>query len=363
MTDTTSKLRAAVIGVGVGRSHAKGYQSSPDAELVAACDSDPVRLAQFGEEFGIPPAGLFTDYQTLLADIHPDIVSVCLPNFLHRAITVSALESGAHVICEKPMAIQVSDAEQMIAAAEKAGRKLAICYNHRYHADGLWVKQAVSDGLLGEIYHVDAAWRRETGIPGRGWFGNKALSGGGALIDLGVHVLDMALWFMGFPDVLTVSGATRTKFGPDGLKTWGRVPGAVVDPPFDVDDGATGFLRLGNGADMVLRATWAEHREPLDDLVRIELQGTKGTLVLNIPNYKHEHTLTLYSEIGGEPATSRPVPRAIAQQGHTAFVHLTAKALRNSTALPSDGAQGLAAVRVLEALYKSAASGHEIALT
>ena len=360
---TDSILRAAVIGVGVGRAHAKGYQHSSASELVAACDSDPTRLASFGEMFELPASGLYTDYRRLLEEVRPDVVSVCLPNFLHAEVTIAALNAGAHVICEKPMAIQVSDAQAMIAAAEKSGRQLAICYNHRYHADGLWVRQAVSEGLLGDIFHVDAAWRRETGIPGRGWFGNKQMAGGGALIDLGVHVLDMALWFMGFPAVLTVSGATRTAFGPAGLKTWGCRPGEPISPPFDVDDGATGFLRLGNGADMLLRASWAEHREPLDDLVRIELQGTKGSLVLNIPNYKHEHTLTLYHEIGGEPTVSHPVPRGVDVAGHTAFIDLTMHALRAGTPLPADGAQGLAAVRVLTALYESAASGHEVALS
>ena len=357
-----SILRAAVIGVGVGRAHAKGYKTSDDTELVAACDTDSVRLGQFGDEFALPTTGLFTDYHKMLAAVQPDIVSVCLPNFLHAEVTTTALEAGTHVICEKPMAINVTDAEQMIAVGQKASRQLAICYNHRYNADCLWFKHAVSNGLLGEIYHVDAAWRRETGIPGRGWFGNKTLAGGGALIDLGVHVLDMALWFMDFPQVLTVSGAVRTKFGPDGLKTWGRKPGDIINPPFDVDDGATGFLRLNNGASMVLCATWAEHREPLDDLLRIEVQGTRGSLVMNVPNYNHENTLTFYTEIGGEPVVTRPVPRPIEKQGHSAFVSLTANAIRNGTTLPADGVQGLSAVRVLAALYQSAGSGHEIAL-
>ncbi|MHB8625372.1 MAG: Gfo/Idh/MocA family protein [Aggregatilineales bacterium] len=358
-----SVLRAAVIGAGVGRGHARGYKASKDVQLAAVCDLDPARVQSFADEFGIGAEGRFSDYHQMLATIHPDIVSIALPNFLHAEVTIAALEAGAHVICEKPMAIHTADASAMVAAAERTGRELAVCYNYRYHADTQWAKRTIAAGALGEIYHVDAAWRRETGIPGRGWFGNKSLSGGGALIDLGVHVLDLSLWWMDFPAVQTVSAATRTKFGPGGFKTWGRKPGQSIDLPFDVDDGATGFLRLANGAHMVLRATWAEHRPPQDDLIRIEIQGTRGSLVLRIPNYKHDQTLTLYTEIEGEPVTTIPSPRKLAIEGHEGLVSATVEAIRSGNPLPADGVQGLAAVRVLEAMYHSAEQQAEVRLT
>lgn len=354
-------LRAAVIGLGVGRAHMRGYQSNPNAELTAICDADSSRVEMVGDEFHVPANGRYTDFHKLLTDVQPDIVSIALPNYLHAEVTIAALEAGAHVICEKPMAPSIAEAERMIAAAQKADRKLIMCYNYRFRPDVQWMHKVIAAGQLGDIHHVHATWRRETGIPGSGWFGRKAMSGGGAMIDLGVHVLDMTLWFLGFPAVQTVSGGTRSLFGQHGLKTWGRKPGPVAE--FDVDDGAIGFLRFANGANAVIQATWAEHRQPQDDMIRIEVQGTLGTILLTIPNYRHEDTLRMFAEIEGEPVTIIPSLRGLGKtQGHEALVSATVDALLNDTPLPSNGEQGLAAVRVLEALYQSAAQGHEVAL-
>src|SRR5690349_13188029 len=121
-------------------------------------------------------------------------------------------------------------------------------------------------------------WRRETGIPGSGWFGRKESSGGGALIEPGLHVLELAMMWLNFPTVKTVSGDTHMVFGQRGLKTWGR-RGQPVGTVFDVDDGAVGFVRFGDSSNLVLEATWAEHRQPQDDMINIELQGTEGTAV------------------------------------------------------------------------------------
>ncbi len=361
MSDTI--LRAGIVGGGIGRLHAPGYRKNPGSELVAFCDIDTARVAAFGDEFGIPLEGRYTDYRQMLAAAKLDVVSICLPNYLHAEVTTAALESGAHVICEKPMATHVADAQRMIAAAESANRRLIVCYNYRYRADTQWMKRVIDAGTLGDVHHVNASWRRETGIPGRGWFGSKALSGGGALIDLGVHALDLTMWLMGFPKVQTVSGETHTLFGQHGLKTWGRAPGAVIDPPFDVDDNAVGFIRFGNGANAVLQATWAEHRTPGDDMLRIEVQGTRGTVILTIPNYRHDDTLRLYTEIEGEPVTITPSLRAPGtSQGHERLISDSIDAIRAGTLAPSDGAQGLAAVRVLEAMYQSAAARKEISL-
>ncbi len=354
-------LRAGVIGGGVGRAHMRGYQSNAASKLVAVCDVDPARVQVVGDEFSVPEAGRYTDYHKMLADAQLDLVSIALPNYLHAEVTLAALQAGVNVICEKPMAPTVALAEAMIAAAQKADRKLVMCYNYRFRPDVQWMQRVISSGQLGDIHHVNATWRRETGIPGSGWFGRKEMSGGGALIDLGVHVLDLTLWFLGFPPVATVSGSTRSLFGQHGLKTWGRKPAPVAE--FDVDDGAIGFLRFANGANAMLQATWAEHREPQTDMIRVEVQGTRGTVVLTVPNYRHEDTLRMFTEIEGEPVTVIPSLRSANKtQGHELLVSATVDALLNGTLTPSTGEQGLAAVRVLEAMYQSAAQGHEVAL-
>lgn len=362
---TQSKLRAAVIGVGVGRAHMRGYQSSPYSELVAICDSDASRVQGAGDEYHIASGGRFTDYKAMLAEIGPDVVSVCLPNYIHREVSEACFGAGAHVICEKPMATTVAEGEAMLAAAKQAGRQLAMCYNYRFRADVRWIKKVLDNGGLGEVNFVHATWRRETGIPGSGWFGRKALSGGGPLIDLGVHVLDLTLLFLGFPSVRTVSGTTRSTFGPQGLKVWGQ-PRWMGTPaePFDVEDGAVGFLRFANGTSAVLQATWAEHREPQADMIRIEIHGSKAAIHMTVPNYRHDDTLRMYTEIEGEPVTIIPGLRGVRQTAnHEMLVEATVEALVKGDPVPAPGEQGLEAVRVLEAMYKSAAEGHEVAIT
>jgi predicted dehydrogenase len=355
-------LRAGIIGLGVGKAHAKGYAGNHGAQLVALCDTDELRLNELGAQYGVPPEGRFTDYKKMLSEARLDLVSVCLPNFLHADATIAALDAGVHVLCEKPMAPTVAQAQDMIAAAGRNGRQLMVAYNYRYRADVRWIRRVVESGQLGNVYHVYAAWRRETGIPGSGWFGNKQMAGGGALIDLGVHVLDLTMWLLGFPAVTTVSGDTHSLFGPRGLKTWGRRAGQPATMTFDVDDGAVGFIRFANGANAVLEATWAEHRQPKDDLIHLELQGTNGTVVLNIANYSLEDTLRFYTEIEGEPVTIIPTIRVSGPQGHEALVIDAIRSLVEHTPPPSDGFQGLAAVQVLQAMYESARSGHEVEL-
>jgi predicted dehydrogenase len=253
----------------------------------------------------------------------------------------------------------------MLAAAKQANRKLAISYNYRFRADTQWVKKVIESGALGEVNFVHASWRRETGIPGSGWFGKKALSGGGPLIDLGVHVLDLTLWFMGFPKVKTVSGTTRSIFGPLGQKVWGQPRWmGLQSEPFDVEDGAIGFLRFTNGMSAVLHATWAEHREPQADMIRIEIQGTRASIHLTVANYKHEDTLRMYTEIEGEPVTIIPGLRGVTKtHNHEMLIEATVDALISGGDLPATGEQGIEAVKVLEAMYRSSAEGHEIVVT
>lgn len=354
------KLRAAIIGLGVGRSHAKGYLSSPDAELVAVCDANEVRLNEMATEWKVQRR--YTSYADMFKDAELDVVSVCLPNALHAEASIAALEAGLHVVCEKPMSINVAEAENMIATAVRADRRLMVSYNYRYRADSQWLKRLIENGKLGDVYHVNVSWRRETGIPGWGLFGSKQASGGGALIDLGVHILDLSLWMMGFPKVKTITADVRGLFGPKALKTWGRKPGQFVEGGFDVEDGGLAYLRLDNAATMMLNVTWAEHTHPGEDAFRLEIQGTEGTAIMHVRNYKNDDTLRLYTEIEGEPVTVIPGVRFNGPQGHEAMIHDLMGSLHRVETPATSGEQGLAAVAILDALYESAAAGREIAL-
>ncbi|MBI1280164.1 MAG: hypothetical protein GC179_18700 [Anaerolineaceae bacterium] len=351
-------LRAGIIGLGVGKAHAKGYTTSTDADLVAVCDTNAERLQQFADEWNVPER--YNDIAMMLNDAKLDMVSICLPNALHAQYSIAALEAGINVVCEKPMAVNTQEARAMVEAAKRTGKKLMMCYNYRFRSDAQWMRQMITSGQLGTIFHVQVSWRRETGIPGWGLFGSKAASGGGALIDLGVHVIDLALWLMDFPVVQTVSAQTRSLFGPFGRKTWGRVPGQKIEGGFDVDDGAVGFMRLGNGASMAMNITWAEHGQPQEDAYRVEVQGTEGTAVLNVRNYKNDDSLRFYTEMAGQPVTVIPGLRFDGPQGHEALIIDLAKSIRNRTEPGTSGEQGLVAVEILEALYESSEKRREV---
>lgn len=357
---TDQKLRAGVVGLGVGKAHARGYIASPDAQLVALCDMSEARLTQQADEWNID--GRYTDYRQMFDEANLDVVSIGLPNALHAEASIAALEAGIHVICEKPMATNVAEAQRMIEAADRCKRQLMVCYNYRYRSDSLWVRRLVQSGRLGQIYNASVSWRRETGIPGWGLFGSKAASGGGALIDLGVHVIDLGLWMMDFPVVKTISADVRTLFGPYGRKTWGRTPTITRIDDFDVDDGGIAFARLDNGASMIINVSWAEHSQANDDYFRVELQGTEGTAILHVRNYKNDDTLRFYTEVEGEPVTIIPGVRFSGSQSHEALVKDLVASLKNGTPPTATGQQGLVAVEILQAIYESAAAGHEVAL-
>jgi predicted dehydrogenase len=347
-----------------GKFHIEAYQATPLAELVAICDANETVLHAVGIQYNIPPAMRFTRYEDMLAKAALDVVSVALPNALHPSATISALEAGLHVVCEKPMANTVAAAQTMLdAARQHPDQHLMITYNFRCRPDAQWMHDMVQSGALGEIYHANISWRRETGIPGSASFSSRSTATGGALMDIGVHALDLALWMLGFPRACTVSGHTRAAFGPRRRKIWSsRIPGSAGGDDFGVEDGAIGFLRMDGGLTMLLQATWGEHAKPGEDRLYVELQGTEGTAVLDIPNYTRGDTLRFYSEIGGAPVASQPKVEWGERFHHGWFIHESLDRIRRGEAPVSDGAQGMAAVQILEAVYRSAAAGHEVVI-
>lgn len=361
----TLPLKVAVVGLGgAGRNQAQAYHVIEGIELVGAADSNPEAALVHAEKLGL--TSVYTDYRQLLAELKPDIVGVATPNSLHSTVTVDALNAGAHVLCEKPMATSVAEAQAMVDAAERNNRKLGVIYNWRYRPELVYLNQVIQSGGLGDIYHADVQWRRESGIPGSGWFGNKALAGGGALIDLGVHVLDLALWLMGFPKVETVSAQTRAEFGVHGKKIWGApwknvMNANAVRPTFDVDDGSVAFMRLANQASLMLQATWAEHRKPGDDFIQVELQGTQGSAYWKLINYR-ETEFRLYNEINGAAVTTIPNVITTETAGHERVVQEFVASVIYDRPLVSSGAHGFMGVQVLEAMYTSSATRREVVL-
>jgi predicted dehydrogenase len=265
-------LKAAVIGTGwAAEQHIMGYQKLPDVNVAAICGNKSSRLNLVSEKYSVPHR--YNDYRSMLANELPDLVRVCTPNYLHAEMSIYAMEKGASVICEKPMATNAVDADRMIHIMKQTGKLLTIANQRRFEAGTTYLKNMIDNGSFGDIYHINAKWIRRQGIPGMGgWFTNKSQSGGGALIDIGVHVLDLAMWFMGFPEVLHVESSYGNRFGSRGLGA-GEYNKRLIDTfsVFDVDDYAFAHIKFSEGRSIQLQCSWAAHIK--SDDVNIEIWG------------------------------------------------------------------------------------------
>lgn len=337
------KLRIGVIGLGMGRHHIAGYVKHRAAQVVAIADPDAARLEEIGSRFGI--AARYTDGRQMIAREGLDIVSVATPNRFHAPLTLAALKAGAHVLCEKPMAMTAAEARAMLDAARRARRRLMINFSYRFSAASQQLRREVDRGVLGDVYFARTFWHRSRGIPRfGGWFGQRELSGGGPLIDLGVHRLDLALWLMGYPQPEWIMGATYDPIAAR-LAREQRVK-------FDVEDLASGFIRFRNGASLVVEASWAANiAEP--ELMETRLFGTRGGLVQHNVNGGYSFEAEVFVERGGRVVARKlPEPRRPAP---SSYVHFVDAIVRDRPHLAT-GEEGLIVMEILESLYRSAAT-------
>lgn len=251
------KFRIGIIGCGgiANGKHLPAIKAQPDAEMVWFCDIIPERAEEAAKKYGTPDAKVCTDYREILEDKSVDIVHVLTPNRSHSTITVDALESGKHVMCEKPMAINSEEAKKMVDAAKRTGKKLTIGYQNRHRPDSLYLKDEALNGTFGEIYYAKATAIRRRAVPTWGVFMNEYEQGGGPLIDIGTHALDLTMWCMDNYKPKFCVGTTYHKLGdkfPTG-NCWGDwKPGELT-----VEDSAFGFIVMENGATIVLESSWA----------------------------------------------------------------------------------------------------------
>ncbi|GAB4122598.1 MAG: Gfo/Idh/MocA family oxidoreductase [Roseiflexaceae bacterium] len=355
----SNKLRVGIIGAGVGRAHAEGYAALPErVELAAIAGLDTERVLALAAKYGVQQT--YREYQDLLASPDIDAVSIAVPNALHAPVTIEALQAGKHVLVEKPLARNAIEGRSMITAAEQAGKVLMISFNHRQRNDVQWLRRYIESGALGKIYYAKAYWMRRKGIPGlSSWFVNKEQAGGGPLIDLGVHVLDIAMFLLGEPKPLAVSANTYAEFGPRGLKGWEWKQSTGASVHYEVEDLATAFIRLEGGATMLLEASWATHGSAGDDY-GVVIYGTEGGAELTIKNYGHENTVRLFTDVHGLPHDSMPsIPRG---GGHVQVVErFVAAILDGAPAIPG-APEGLRRAEVIDACYASAAAGREVTI-
>ncbi|MCX5757070.1 MAG: Gfo/Idh/MocA family oxidoreductase [Candidatus Hydrogenedentes bacterium] len=347
------KFRVAFIGCGgICQTHMAALTEMPDVEVVAGVDILPERLKAFQERWGVTK--LYKDWKKMLKEVRPDGVSVCTPNGVHAAPAIDASNAGCHVLSEKPMAMNPAECEKMIAAAKKNKKKLVIGFQYRYHPHTQFLKRARDNGEFGNIMFVKCQALRRRGIPNWGVFGQKKLQGGGPMIDIGVHVIEMAHYFMGSPKPVAATGNTWTYMG--------NKPSTVVCPwpnwdykTYTVEDLAIGHIRFDNGAILQIEASFVAHIEK--DIWNFSFMGTKGGGQWDPPMLFADHHDTMINSS----------PYFVGDQ--TSFDKLFTIKLRNwvdgctkNTPLEAPGEAGLAVQKMLDGVYRSAAAGKEVTI-
>ncbi len=353
-------IRVGVIGCGAGIFHLEGYNADPRVKIVALAGLDTDRCERLAKQFDVPR--IYSEYQELLADDDIDAVSVVVPNFLHLPVAKAAFEAGKHVLVEKPLSRSVEEGEQMVAEAKKHGKLLGIAFQRRWRHDTQIVKEQVESGALGDIYYAKAYWMRRAGIPGWGsGVTNQEAAGGGPLIDLGVHVLDMALYMMANPRITSVTASTYDRIGSQGKGNWPGTMGPRTggSNSYEVEDLATAFLRFENGGTLLLEAAWAAYTEMTDEF-GVQLYGSNGGARIHSKDYADVGTLQLFGDVAGAAVDS--TPRLQSRKGHAYITEHFVDAILDGTPLSPDGEEGLDRVRIIEAIYRSAELGREIAL-
>ncbi len=348
------------MGLGwAGMQHALSYSAAPGVELVSLADPAPGRLAAAAAELDVTTT--HDDWRHLVAGDDLDIVSVAVPNAAHHEIAIAALEAGKHVISEKPISVNAELAARMVDAARANDRVLEVTYNHRRRADVEWIRRYLAEHPIGTVYHATASWTRRNGIPGLGsWFTRKALAGGGPLIDLGSHVLDIVLSLLGEPKVTRVSGVAYGELGRQGIGGRAAVnPGSTgADHPYEVEDFASALLRLDTGGSVRLEASWAEFSKTKED-IEIELKGSTGGVRLFVRDYATNGTITAYRLEAGRPVDITPdVP--VPAGHHASVIAEFLATIRSGAYANSYGEFALHRTRVLDAVYASAAAGREV---
>jgi len=350
------QLRIGIIGAGIGGNHIKGYAQVKEAEVVAICDLNQERAQKTARDNGLnlDNVQIFADHREMLEKGDVDAVSVGVPNTLHRDISVSCMDAGKHVLCEKPLAMNVGEAQDIADAASRNNVKCMVGQVMRFRADSQFVKNRVLEGDLGRVYYARSGMLRKRGIPGYGgWFTTKAMSGGGPLIDIGVHMLDLAWWLCGCPKPLTVSGSTWAEFGPKGkgLGNWmnDQWKGRKPEGTFDVEDLAMGLIRFEGGITINLEVSWALNSRK--DANWCQIFGAEG-------GAEWGENTAIFKDAGDIQTVVAPtLPKSEEWPGE--MQHFVNSILNDTTPDP-DATQGVTMIKMLSGLYESAALGREI---
>ena len=345
-------LRVAVAGCGdVAQTkhlpHWKELADEGRVELASVCDIIPGRADASRDKFGADKA--FTDFSEMIDYADYDVLDVCTQNRLHAPMTIDGLKAGANVLVEKPMAMNVREAQKMIKTAETAGRKLMVAQYMRFEGHSELLKKAVDAGELGDIYTGRTYWMRRRGIPGWGKFHIAAESLGGPLIDIGVHMLDLCLWLMGSPVPVAASGKVYRKFGDrkDLVNPEWGVPYPAGE--FDVEDYATAFIRFENGVTLTTDFSWAANIP--DEVEGLSILGDKGGISTN--------PLGIYSAEYGT-VTRKSFDFVPEQYGHRGAIRHFVECVEKDKQVLVRPEESLRVQKIIDAIYESSDKNKEI---
>lgn len=365
----TAKLKVGIIGCG-GIAHNKHFPAlkanADKAEIVAFCDIIPERAQESCENFGAEGAKWYEDYRDLLADPSIDVVHVCTPNVSHSQIVVDSFAAGKHVLCEKPMSHSTEEARRMMEAWRKSGKHFTIGYQNRFRPEVQALHQACAAGELGDIYFAKAHAVRRKAVPTWGVFPDKSQQGGGPLIDIGTHALDITLWMMNNYEPDTITGSVFYKLGNLEGAEEGNMFGPWDPKTYEVEDSAFGYIKMKNGATIFLEASWA-----LNVLVSKEaattLCGTKAGAQIDAGMSFPTNQLIYNRSHGGQLVEER-----LSQSGGVAFFDGATSApevvecsqwldsIINDTQALVKPEEAFVVTQILDTIYKAADANAEV---
>jgi predicted dehydrogenase len=349
-------ISIGIVGLGAIGNHHATKLDERGANLVGGMDIDAGARRRFHDKFGVP---IYEDELDLYAQC--DAVLITTPNRFHEEYAVSALEAGLDVLLEKPLAHTIESAERIAAAAHDAEGFCMVGFNNRFAEPVQVIKGYQNEGRFGETTHVEANYVRRRGVPGRGsWFTSSAIAGGGALIDIGVHAIDLALYFLDHPEVVEVSGETRSEFGGRDdyafVQMWGDDDGGER---FDVEDSASAFIRDADGNTVSLEVAWATNRPTNDEFV---IRGTEAGATFD--RGSNELTIHEAKSFDGDQhhfADTEVETRAGDSHDAEQAAFLEAVAAGEPPAINTVD-EALSVQRVIDAIYRSSERGEAVRL-
>lgn len=347
------KVKVAIIGTGsISNFHANAYKKLPNVEIIAACDINKNNLNEFAKKYDVP--NVFTDYNEMLKMSDIDAVSVTAWNNAHAPASIAALKAGKNVLCEKPLSLNKNEAKEMVKVSKETGKLLMVGFVRRFGGNTTALKELIDNGTLGNIYYAKAGCLRRWGNPG-GWFSDKKRSGGGPVIDLGVHMIDLVRYLSGKPKPVSVTASTFNKIGmKPNIKGVSKYYSKDYNIYNDVEDCATSLIRFDNGMTLFFETSWVQNIK--QDSLYLEFYGDKAGAQM-------EPKLEIYEDRNDYLTNVVPIidPESYSfEHNFDEEIKHFVSCIENGTQCISPAEDGLELMKILDAIYESSKTGHEV---